>query len=451
LKILQISTFDIGGGAENIALNLFKSYNELDHISWLAVGYKRGDDQNILEIPRNYISSPFSQALFQLRDWLHVQNRLIPGMWWRLSEVVDWIAQPETKWDRHWGIEDFHYHGSRQVFNLLPELPDVIHAHNLHGKYFDLRYLPKLSKQVPLVITIHDEWMLTGHCAYSIGCFRWEKGCGSCPNLDSYPSIKRDATKYNWRRKREIYKNSKIYVVSPSKWLLDRVQRSMLNPIKGTVIHNGVNLGIFNPSEDQHVVRKKLRLPNDAIVLLTLSKTGQFKDYQTIEKSVLLLKDNSMLKDSTIVLVALGGHIDSERQIGQITIRSISYISNPIKVSQYYRSADIFLHAAHSDNFPTTILESFASGTPVIATAVGGIPEQIREGETGFLVPYKDSIAMARAIIKLIQNPNLRRKMGQQAAEDACKRFDSERMVNDYMEFYQETMESQCKTNQKGE
>ena len=62
---------------------------------------------------------------------------------------------------------------SHRVLELPPRPPDVLHLHNLHGGYFDLRVLPELSARQPTVVTMHDEWLYTGHCAYTLDSERW--------------------------------------------------------------------------------------------------------------------------------------------------------------------------------------------------------------------------------------------------------------------------------------
>jgi hypothetical protein len=74
--------------------------------------------------------------------------------------------------------------------------PDVIHAHNLRGGYFDLRALPELSRVAPLVLTMHDMWLITSHVAHSFECERWRTGCGECPI--SAPTSHSRATEYKW-------------------------------------------------------------------------------------------------------------------------------------------------------------------------------------------------------------------------------------------------------------
>jgi len=438
MKILQISAKDIGGGAEKVAFNLHKSYQDLGHRSWLVVGRKKGTDPQVVEIPDTY-SHPLP-VLINFRDWLRVQNQSIPGLW-RLSDLVDWIARPGKGWDNYWGVEDFHYPGTRQLLTLTDDHPDIVHAHNLHGWYFDLRYLPKLSKKVPLVITLHDEWMLTGHCAYTIGCERWEYGCGMCPDLTIYPAIKRDGTAHNWKRKSKIYQRSNLYIASPSQWLMDRVQRSTIRPSASRVIPNGVDLNVYCPGQRLRA-RQELGLPKNAKIILAVANWNRFKDFSTIEKSIARIGTNiESDKSLPVLFIALGGRENETKWIGKMLVQKVAFISEPGRVAKYFMAADIFLHAAHVDNFPNTILEAMACGTPIIATSVGGIHEQVIEGQTGFLVRTGNSDAMAERVSQLLSDSHLLSYMGHQAAEIARKNFSLERQANTYLNWYQEILE----------
>src|SRR5262245_46854280 len=169
LDILQVSTYDAIGGAERVAWRLFEAYREQGHRSWLAVGHKLTDDPAVFEIPNG------------------------PGN--VLSGVGKLI-------DLYRGVEDFRFPGTWQLLELTPRPPDVIHGHNLHGAYFDLRALPWLSHRVPIVLTLHDAWLLSGHCAHSLDCDRWLIGCGHCPDLTLDPPVRRDAYAHKFRRSR---------------------------------------------------------------------------------------------------------------------------------------------------------------------------------------------------------------------------------------------------------
>jgi len=439
MNILQLSTHDLGGGAEKVAWNLFQTYRVRGHQSHLAVGHKRTDDVDVLEIPRLDQAPPWAHICWVLHGRLAPLENRVRGVW-RLRYWLRLLAQGQPAWDRIRGREDFNYPGSRQLLQLELKKPEIIHAHNLHGGYFDLRFLPALSREIPMVMTLHDEWTYTGHCAHALDCERWRSGCGQCPDLTIYPAIERDATAWNWQRKQRIYRRSRLYVATPSQWLLDRVRQSILKPVEGRVIHNGVDLSVYHPA-DRHEVRAKLSLPLDAVILLFAAHgiKSRFKDYETIRNAIahLNLSDSALPR---VLFLALGGQEAGSEKLGQVEVRTIPFQTDPLRVAQYFQAADIFLHAAHADTFPNTVLESLACGTPVIATAVGGIPEQIEEGETGFLVPPQDSVMMAQKIRYLLQDDALRQYMGLQAAAVAKRDFALERQADDYLRWYEEIL-----------
>ena len=113
---------------------------------------------------------------------------------------------------------------------------------------------------------------------------------------------------------------------------------------------------------------------------------------------------------------------------------------NDAEAGNYYRAADLYLHPARADTFPNAVLEALASGTPVVATSVGGIPEQLLP-ETGILVPAGDPAALAQALVTYLSDPQLRAQSGAKAAEDAAHRFDSKRHAAAYLEWYAEIVE----------
>ena len=92
---------------------------------------------------------------------------------------------------------------------------------------FNLWSLPLLSALKPTVWTLHDMQALTGHCAHSLDCDRWqlETGCGHCPYLKAYPRLWRDTTHQLWKNKQTIYTHSSLYLVTPSVWLQRLIEK----------------------------------------------------------------------------------------------------------------------------------------------------------------------------------------------------------------------------------
>jgi len=412
LAVLQVSTYDLIGGAERVAWNLFQTYRQRGHASWLAVGTKLGTDPDVFLIPGHG------------RDGLSA----------RLAKALD----------RMLGIEDFRFPGTRQLLNATERRPDVVHCHNLHGGYFDLRALAWLSRQLPVVVTLHDAWLLSGHCAHSFDCGRWRTGCGRCPDLTIEPAIRRDATGYNWRRKRRVFRASRLCVATPCRWMMEKVKQSMLAPaiLEAQVIPNGVDLSTFHPAHKEQA-RSALGIPVEALVVLfaaTAVRQNTWKDYPTVRAGVALTA--GQLHEREVVFIALGQEGPAER-IGSAGVRFVPYQTDPEAVARYYQAADVYVHAARADTFPNTVLEALACGTPVVGTAVGGIPEQIEDGRNGYLVPMGDAPALAERLTRLLSDDGLRRGMGIQATDGARRRFDVSRQADAYLGWYRRLAQRQ--------
>jgi glycosyltransferase involved in cell wall biosynthesis len=456
VKILQVSASDGGGGAHKIAGALHAGFRARGHISAMAVGTRTSRDPDVHEIPFGISKSRvlanrvaervvrrLSRGFPALRPLRRAMKAAHPLAYFRAYDA---------------GREFFDYPGSRMILDLPGFVPDVVHLHNLHHAYFDLRSLPTLSARVPVALTLHDEWTYTGHCAYTMGIERWRHGCVSCPDLEIHPAIRRDATHENWLAKEAIYGRSRLYISAPSKWLLERARESILTggAVEFRLIPNGIDQRVFRPA-DQGSARDLLGLPRDRQILLfaaNLLRKNPFKDYDTVAAAVEQVAVT--LRDRQLLFVALGG-VGEATMLENAELRFLPYETDPTRVAAYYQAADVYLHAANADTFPTTILEALSVGRPVVATAVGGIPEQVRsltgapgswtgvsEGQptaTGVLVAPHDAAGMAAATAALLTEDGLRADIGRNAAQDASSRFALDRQLDATLAWYAEAIE----------
>lgn len=433
MRILQINKSDRGGGAEGLSLELFRCCRKKGIDAWLAVGIKKSEESDIFEIPNDKYRSLWARLVYSSRRFLPV-SRLRQSE--RAKQLLMPVAEPLRFFQYIKGYEDFDYPGIRPLFDRLPALPDIVHCHNLHGGYFDLRILPWLGEKFPLILNLHDTWLLAGHCAYFLDCNRWRHGCGHCPYLDIYPALWRDGTAYNWERKRRIFAQTRFYATAPSQWLIDQAQQSMLTAIEYRMIPNGIDLSIFTPG-DKAAARRRLGLPEAAkIVLFAANKmrSNPYKDFQTVEQAIQEIADQNRLPGLLFVCV---GSTGKDQIIGQVRVSYQGHVASPEVMADYYRSADLFVHTAKAEAFGKTIIEAQACGTPVVATAVGGIPELINHGQSGYLIPISNPRALASCIEQVLKDESLRLRMAELGHKSA-QRYSIQRQAEAFLDWYTE-------------
>ncbi len=137
-----------------------------------------------------------------------------------------------------------------------------------------------------------------------------------------YAPTKRDATDYNWQRKRAIYGECRLYLSTPCGWLMRKVEQSILAPAvkEARIIPYGVDLSAFHP-EDKESVRRKLEMPSQARVLLFAAKHGRqniCKDFRTLREAVAKVSECTAIGD--LLFLALGDDAPAER-IGNANVR----------------------------------------------------------------------------------------------------------------------------------
>jgi glycosyltransferase involved in cell wall biosynthesis len=436
LRILQVSTADVRGGAERVTWNLFTTYRARGQRSWLAVGEKRADDPDVIELPNDASRGTWTRFWHGVAGAARSASHGGPVLA-AVARITGGMAEPRRRLDYHRGREDFDFPATQRLLELTPERPDIVHLHNLHGGYFDLRMLPWLCRQVPVIMTLHDAWLLSGHCAHSLACERWRTGCGRCPDLTLYPAARRDATAFNWRRKAEIFRRSSVNVATPSRWLMQRVEQSILAPAvaDARIIANGVDLSTFRPG-DRRRARAAFGLPPDAHVLLATAidvQSNSWKDFAMLHDAVAALARE---EDGQPLHVLVLGTTAPRERIGRATLDFVPYRDDAETVAEYYRAADVYVHPARADTFPTAVLEALATGTPVVASDVGGIREQVADGDCGFLVTPGDAPALTARLRDLLSDDALRRALGGAGRERAERHFDFTRQLDSYLDWY---------------
>lgn len=298
--------------------------------------------------------------------------------------------------------------------------PDIIHLHNVHGYYLNIKTLFEFLKEYnkPIVWTLHDCWAFTGHCAYFSfrGCEKWKTECNNCPLKKDYPSsLVLDNSQKNFNEKKELFTSlDNVTLVTPSMWLADLVKKSYLKKFSVKVINNGIDLNKFKPTKSGF--REKNGLENKQIILGVASVWEErkgLKDFIELSKN--------LTDDQQIILVGLN---DSQLADLPKNIIGIKRTNSIDELAQLYSVADVFVNTTYEDNYPTTNLEAISCGTPVITYRTGGSPESVAEGN-GFVVEKGDIPAVVEALKRV----------------DGCKtetkdNFDASLRYKEYVDLY---------------
>lgn len=285
--------------------------------------------------------------------------------------------------------------------NLLSQIselePDLIHLHNIHGYYLNIKMLFDYIKKhnIPVVWTLHDCWAFTGHCSHysHVNCNLWKTQCNHCPQTSRYPKSYIDFSKRNYNYKKELFNNIKhLTIVTPSEWLANEVKDSFLGEYSRQVINNGIDLQKFLYRENSDMW-KHYKIQNQKVILGVASI---WDDRKGFEDFIRLNKQISNL-DFQIVMVGL-----SQKQLKNLPkgIIGIARTENIEQLAELYSLADIFFNPTYEDNFPTTNIEALACGTPVITYNTGGSPEIIDQN-TGWVVQPGDLLAVKNILSSL--------------------------------------------------
>jgi glycosyltransferase involved in cell wall biosynthesis len=208
------------------------------------------------------------------------------------------------------------------------------------------------------------------------------------------------------------------------------------------VVPNGVDTSVFQPGS-KAAARNRLGWPQEAFIVMFAGVSGRsnpYKDFATMREAVRLAANMEVGRSMQFSVV---GDAAPPEEFGGARIE---FLPHRDSMSECYQAADVYLHAAKMDTFPTAVLEALACGVPVVAAAVGGISEQIVDGETGFLAPAGDAPSLARHLALLARSPELMLDMGAAAGRDAADRFSLNRMAAQYEQLYRETIEEKIGT-----
>lgn len=314
--------------------------------------------------------------------------------------------------------------------------PDIIHIHNIHGYFLDYRLLFKyLSRcSVPVVWTVHDCWLYTGHCYYYsyVGCDKWQTGCGHCPQRGEFPrSLWVDRSRRNYEDKRRAFTSiprDRLTIVPVSDWIRDEMSKSFFRDYDFRVIHNGINTDVFDIS-DPSEVRIRYNLSDKHIILGVASIWSREKGLDDFVSLAGMLHD-----DEVVVLVGIK---PDEQRLLPDNVIGIARTENVSQLAQLYSAADVFVNPTWQDNYPTVNMEAISCGTPVVTYRTGGSVEAVTD-ETGLVVEKGDVSSLLGAVrLAIMRGKSYYRHL---CRTYALAHFKKEERYADYLSLYDELL-----------
>ncbi|NJN59082.1 MAG: glycosyltransferase, partial [Leptolyngbyaceae cyanobacterium SL_5_9] len=321
---------------------------------------------------------------------------------------------------------------------------DVVNLHNILGNYFNYLAIANISNLKPTVITLHDMWYATGHCAYSYDCNRWIQGCGKCPYPDTYPAIKRDNTHLEWKIKNWIYDRSKLTIVAPSRWLEEVAKKSILNKFEVHCIPYGIETDVFKPI-DPELCRQALGIDvkRKIIFFAAANLEDKRKGFHLLLEALKLLPQ--VLKQEILLLTLGSSDYYQYQDLGVPTIH-LGYVSNDRIKSIAYSAADLFVFPTQADNLPLVLQESLACGTPMVSFRVGGVPDLVRPGITGYLAEPDNVADLKDGIVQLLENSDVRAAMSEKCRELAITEYSPALQAQRYQQLYKSLLANKDKS-----
>ena len=430
-----------GGGAGKICSLLHQSF----HGSILYNYFDSNSSKDIVKIDNFTFRNGFHRTCKRLLELS--LNKRIPVFPKFLAFLLNHISEPIRGINICLGKEDFWFPGTSNPSRYLLNEPTLVHAHNLFPSFFDFHSLKALSEKCPVLITAHDCWLMTGHCAHPFDCNRFETGCGNCPDLLIPPSIKRDNTRQNLKVKNRILSAAKPYLATPSKWLKEMFLRSKVTESfqEIRVIPNGVNTEDFFPIFEKKALRKKHQIEENALIFSFVGNKIQSNPWKSFGLMIDTLKILAQITNQRIIFLCIGEDGESIES-HNFKCQFIGHVNEVQLLNELYNCSDFYLHLAKADTFPNAVLEAQSCGIPVFANPVCGIPEQIEQDKTGWFLKSSEPYQFANQIKSIITSCSYN-NLQQDCRNHILKNFSLEKMIRSYRAFYSEILKQNIKEN----
>ena len=245
----------------------------------------------------------------------------------------------------------------------------------------------------------------------------------------------RRAVKFACRISTDVVVNSRAAAA-------DVLDGGLANAERLHLIPNCIPLQAVEDAGDRKERRARLGIDGEALVVGTLCVLRPEKDIETFLRACRIVRES--VAGARFVIIGDGPQRKGLEDLTEkLALRdAVLFLGARDDVQPLLSVLDVFVLTSRTESFPNAILEAMAARLPVVATNVGGVPEVVEDGDTGFLVPPADGAGIAQRIIELLGDEGARRVMGDRALERVREKYSVERVSARLQELYQELFDN---------
>ena len=209
---------------------------------------------------------------------------------------------------------------------------------------------------------------------------------------------------------------------------------------KVTTILNGIDTDCFSPGRKSATLRASLGIKEGVPVFGIVARLAPVKDHATLIDACKILKDSGL--DFRLLVIGDGPlRTDLVSRVNELGLQDcIIFTGARHDIADLLNVLDIYALSSTSEGISLTLLEAMSCCLPVVATAVGGNPEVVLDGETGFLVPPQTPAEFAKKLLILTRDHALRYGMGKAGRERVKDQFSIDKTAVQYDEVYREAL-----------
>lgn len=229
--------------------------------------------------------------------------------------------------------------------------------------------------------------------------------------------------------------------IAISKEIVDSLRREGINPKNIFHISNFVDTEIFKPADDKARLLIKHSLSVDK--KLVINFTGRIVKRKGIDVLINTMEKNKeILTKAILIIIGTGPEEDRIKNlVSRLGItENVKFIGHSSEVFKLYQASDIFVLPSYAEGMPNSLLEAMACSVSVVASRIGGVVDVVEDGKSGMLFNPGDPISLSSSMLRLIEDSELRRRLGEEARKVIMKDFSIESITANYMDVYREVL-----------